>query len=78
MKRYIKGAKESTNGIFWYIDDEEELLCYPFGSANCPNGIAKSGDTYNHKRFWAELKPKGRSCPYIWRKLELFACYTIN
>lgn len=64
MKRYIAAAKESENGIFWYIDDTEELLSYPFGSVNCPNGIAKSGTTYNHKKFWSDLKPKGSKYTY--------------
>ena len=64
MKRMITAAKESANGIFWYLDDSEELLSYPFGSVDCPNGIAKSGDTYNHKRFWNELKPNGSRKSY--------------
>lgn len=64
MKRYVKAAKEASNGIFWYIDDEDELLCYPFGSVDSPNGIAKSGDTYNHKKLWEDLKPKGSKVPY--------------
>lgn len=64
MKRYISAAKESSNGIFWYIDDEDVLLAYPFGSVNSPSGIAKSGDTYNHKRLWADLKPKGAKYSY--------------
>ena len=63
MKRYIQAVKESVNGIFWYIDDEDELLCYPFGSAG-NIGLAKSGDTYNHKKFWKELTPKGCRRPY--------------
>lgn len=62
MKRYVKSAKESVNGIFWYIDDEDELLCYPFGSEG-DIGLAKSGNTYNHKKLWNELKPKGSSRP---------------
>ena len=57
MKRYIKAAKESSNGIFWVIDDEEKLLAYPFGTVDSPTGIAKSGDTYNHKRLWNDLHP---------------------
>ena len=64
MKRYVYAAKEPANGIFWYIDDEDQLLCYPFGSVYCPNGIAKSGDTYNHKKFWNDLKPKGNKYSY--------------
>ena len=64
MKRYVYAAKEPANGIFWYIDDEDQLLCYPFGSVYCPGGIAKSGDTYNHKKFWNDLKPKGNKYSY--------------
>ena len=64
VKRYIKATKESSNGIFWYIDDMEELLSYPFGSVASVNGIAKSGNTYNHKRFWNEIKPNGSKESY--------------
>ena len=64
MKQYIKGAKEPSNGIFWYIDDEGELLSYPFGSVDTVSGIAKSGNTYNHKRLWEDIKPKGVRCAY--------------
>lgn len=59
MKRYIQAAKESSNGVFWYIDDEDKLLAYPFGSVDSPQGIAKAGDTYNHKKLWEDLKPRG-------------------
>ena len=64
MKRAVTAAKESANGIFWYIDDEGKLLSYPFGSIDCPGGIAKSGNTYNHKKFWNDLKPVGSKLPY--------------
>lgn len=64
MKRYIKAAKESANGIFWYLDDSGQLLSYPFGSVNSLEGVAKSGDTYNHKKFWNELKPCNKSYNY--------------
>lgn len=57
MKRYVKATKESLNGIFWYMDDIDELLSYPFGSVDSFNGVAKSGNTYNHKRFWNDLRP---------------------
>ena len=60
MKRYITAmAKQASNGIFWIIDDENKLLAYPFGSVDSFEGIAKSGTTYNHKRLWNELKPRG-------------------
>lgn len=64
MKRYIKSAKESSNGIFWYIDDTDELLSYPFGSVDSVAGVAKSGDTYNHKKFWNDIKPVKSKQPY--------------
>lgn len=64
MKRYVKASKESSNGIFWYLDDREELVSYPFGAVDCPSGIAKSGDTYNHKRFWKEMNSLGTKKPY--------------
>ena len=50
MKEYVKATKEFSNGIFWYIDDEKELLSYPFGSVASVNGIAKSGNTYNQSQ----------------------------
>lgn len=46
-------------GVFWLI--ENELLAFPFdGSLN--EGIAKSGNTYNHKKLWQVIKPC--NCPY--------------
>ena len=64
MKRYISAAKESSNGVFWIIDDEDRILAYPFGSADSPSGVAKSGNTYNHKRLWSDLKPLGTKKSY--------------
>ncbi|MGN1412442.1 MAG: hypothetical protein ACI4WH_08065 [Oscillospiraceae bacterium] len=43
-------------GVFWLID--EELLAFPFDSSY-PEGIAKSGDTYNHKKLWKCVQSKG-------------------
>lgn len=40
-------------GIFWVVNDE--LVAFPFGTVNSVNGIAKSGNTYNHKRLWNDL-----------------------
>ena len=64
MKRYISASKESSNGVFWVIDDRDELLAYPFGSVDSFAGIAKSGDTYNHKKLWNDLKPLGSNKSY--------------
>ena len=64
MKRVITAAKESRKGVFWIIDDEGKLLSYPFGSIDSVDGIAKSGDTYNHERLWKDIKPKGTKFPF--------------
>lgn len=64
MKTYIKAAKESNNGIFWYFDDKDKLFSYPFGSVDSTSGIAKSGDTYNHKRLWSDLKISNKPYNY--------------
>ncbi|WP_019680608.1 hypothetical protein [Ruminococcus flavefaciens] len=43
-------------GVFWLIGNE--LQCFPFdGRIN--EGIAKSGNTYNHKKLWVHICPKG-------------------
>lgn len=48
-------------GVFWIIDGE--LHSYPFDGTQT-GGIAKSGDTYNHKKLWEFVKPKGCNKPY--------------
>lgn len=53
-------AKELSRGVFWIIDDE--LLAFPFLDNGI--GVAKSGNTYNHKRLWNDVKPRGCSKPY--------------
>lgn len=58
---YINSAKEETQGVFWVIDDR--LYAFPFyEGANV--GVAKSGDTYNHKKLWQEVKPNGCNKSY--------------
>lgn len=62
MKVYIRSmAKEMSRGVFWIINDE--LLAFPF-TDEYSEGIAKSGNTYNHKKLWNEIKPKGCNKPY--------------
>lgn len=63
-KRNITAAKEPSKGIFWVIDDQDMLLSYPFGSIDSLSGIAKSGDTYNHKRLWEDIKPMNSRKPF--------------
>ena len=43
-------------GVFWVIDNK--LLAIPFVKSKYPNGIAKYGDTYNHKNCGNMLSPK--------------------
>lgn len=54
-------AKEESRGVFWIIDGT--LLAFPFSEAY-KDGVAKSGDTYNHKRLWPDVKPRGCNQPY--------------
>ena len=61
MKTYIKSPKEMSRGVFWIIDDE--LLAFPFMEDSL-EGVAKSGNTYNHKKLWNDVKPHGCSKPY--------------
>ena len=50
------------NGVFWII--EGKLLAFAFEEEIYPEGIAKSGTTYNHKKLWKAVHPKGCSKPY--------------
>ena len=62
MKRYISAmAKEPCRGVFWVINDE--LLAFPF-YGDAAEGIAKSGNTYNHKKLWDSIRPSGINKPY--------------
>ena len=61
MKWYVKAAHEASRGVFWIIDGE--LYAFPFYSGY-DNGIAKSGNTYNHKKLWPEIKPDKCNKPF--------------
>lgn len=54
-------SKEMSRGVFWIIDGE--LLAFPFYEDSAV-GIAKSGNTYNHKKLWSDIKPRGCNKPY--------------
>lgn len=54
-------AKEPARGVFWVIDDG--LFAYPFVD-DFNEGVAKSGNTYNHKLLWPYVKPAGCNKPY--------------
>ncbi len=49
-------SQKMKRGVFWLI--EGELKCYPF-DGSFPEGIAKSDNTYNHKKLWDHICPKG-------------------
>ena len=62
MKRYISAmAKDPARGVFWIVDGN--LLAFPF-YGDSMSGVAKSGNTYNHKKLWPDVKPSGCSKPY--------------
>ena len=48
-------------GVFWVIGGE--LLAFPF-DGTYSEGTSKSGDTYNHKKLWESVCPKGCNKPY--------------
>ena len=48
-------------GVFWLI--EGKLHCFPF-DGSYPEGIAKSGNTYNHEKLWQSVRPHGCRKPF--------------
>ena len=52
----LKKVIKMKRGVFWLIDGE--LFCYPF-DGRITDGVAKSGNTYNHKKLWEHIRPKG-------------------
>lgn len=51
-----------NQGVFWVIDNN--LLAIPFDKSKYPDGIAKSGNTYNHEKLWKYVKPQNCNKPY--------------
>ena len=49
-------------GVFWVIDNK--LLAISFDKTKYSDGIAKSGDTYNHEKLWKYVKPQNCNKPY--------------
>ena len=52
-----------NRGVFWLINGK--LFAFPFDGSH-PEGIAKSGNTYNHQKLWDSVKPKGCRLPFDW------------
>ncbi len=62
----ISGNAPPMRGVFWVVD--EKLLAFPFCPDHplvpfYPEGIAKSGVTYNHEKLWNTLFGK-KAKPY--------------
>lgn len=53
---------DMKQGVFWVIDNK--LLAILFDKNKYSDGIAKSGDTYNHEKLWKYIKPKNCNRPY--------------
>ena len=49
--------KKPQKGVFWLLDDGT-LLAFPFDE-KATWGLSKSGDNYNHKLLWEQVKPRG-------------------
>ena len=48
------GGDHVYRGVFWIV--EGELLAFPFREGSS-TGMAKSGNTYNHRLLWPYVKP---------------------
>ena len=48
-------------GIFWIVKDE--LLAVPFKDGDI-YGLSKSGDNYNHRLKWPDVRPAGCRKPF--------------
>ena len=48
-------------GVIWVVDGK--LLAFPFREGE-QLGVAKSGNTYNHRLLWEHVKPQGCKKPF--------------
>ena len=48
-------------GVFWIIEDE--LRAYPF-EEGAEVGVARAGNTFNHRLLWEYVKPRKRKKPF--------------
>ena len=51
----------NKRGVFWIVDNQ--LLAFPFDETS-NEGIAKSGNTFNHKLLWDSVKPCNKPFDY--------------
>lgn len=54
--------REASRGVFWYIDGK--LFAFSYRENAFTSSLAASGNTYVHKKLWAEARPKGCNKPY--------------
>lgn len=54
--------KKPSRGVFWCIDGR--LLAFPYRENEFTSSLARSGNTYVHKKLWIEARPKGCDKPY--------------
>lgn len=48
-------------GVFWVV--QGNLLAFPFREGS-QLGVAKSGNTYNHRLLWENVKPHSNKMPF--------------
>lgn len=55
-------GEKPYKGVFWVIEqgNAKKLLAFPFYGDET-YGVAKSGDTFNHRLLWESVRPKGCS-----------------
>lgn len=51
---------------------DKRLLAVPFREGAYPEGVAKSGNTYNHERLWAALRISDKPFDYYPRGRATF------
>ena len=61
MSRQTRNNIPNKRGVFWIVDDK--LLAFPFDET-ATEGVAKSGNTYNHKLLWEYIKPCNKPFDY--------------
>ena len=51
----------NKKGVFWIVDGS--LFAFPFDET-ATEGVAKTGDTFNHKLLWEHVKPCNKPFDY--------------
>ena len=56
MLRLKEVELETMRGVFWIVEDELKAYVFKEGAEY---GVARSGNTYNHKLLWDHVRPDG-------------------